>query len=139
MNNDFEIMHIVSISQEEKFIEKKQSVQAGCNRMEKVVEYVIANLDEQISLKKIAGIACMTEQSFCRFFKRKTAKKFFEYVEALRMEHAVELLMKPSGNSISHIAYSCGYNYSSHFCRIFKNYYGQSPYRYRATINKLTA
>ncbi|MBC7508230.1 MAG: helix-turn-helix transcriptional regulator [Ferruginibacter sp.] len=54
---------------------------------------VKANIDEQITLKEIALIACMTEQSFCRFFKKKTGKKFFEYLKGLPMKYAVELLI----------------------------------------------
>jgi transcriptional regulator GlxA family with amidase domain len=134
-------MNIVSVFEKHFIIvksENKKFTTADCERLLNIHEFVKANLDEQISLKQIAGIACMTKQSFCRFFKKKTTKKFFDYVKEVRMEHAAELLMQPSGNSICHIAYCCGYKYSSHFCKTFKNYYGQSPYKYRAN-NKLTA
>ena len=135
-------MLAVSISEENIFIVKneiKQYAVFDYDRLGEVTNYVKANLDEQISLKQIAGIACMTKQSFCRFFKKKTTKKFFDYVKEVRMEHAAALLMQPSGNSICHIAYCCGYKYSSHFCKTFKNHYGQSPYKFRVNNNKLTA
>lgn len=68
MNDDFEIIYIASISLLKISSEEKQSAQTDCERMVKVIGYVKANLDEVISLKQVAAIACMTEQSFCRFF-----------------------------------------------------------------------
>ncbi len=135
-------MHIASILNVNIFVlqnEEKQSSPFDCERLLNVIKYINSNLDEQITLTQIAGIACMTEQSFCRFFKKKTNKKFFEYLHELRMQHALQLLLQTSGNSICEIAYACGYNSSSHFCRIFKIYYGESPYRYRAAVTKLIA
>lgn len=104
------------------------------DRLKAVMNYLEDNLDEQISLKRIAGIACMTEQSFCRYFKKKTGNKFFEYLMRMRMVYAAELLLQQHVDSIYNIAYSCGFKSSSHFCKIFKNHYGESPYRYRANI-----
>ena len=140
--SDFlQIMQPQPISDDMIFTKKIDNKKIVCcdDRLAKAIKYVTNNIDEPISLKHIAGIACMTEQSFCRFFKKKTNKKFFEYLHELRMQHALQLLLQSSGNSICDIAYACGYNTSSHFCRIFKIYYGESPHRHRASINKIIA
>jgi AraC-like DNA-binding protein len=136
-----QIMHMISISEDKSFIvndENNKLDRFDSDRLIDVIKFVKANLDEHIFLKQVAEIACMTEQSFCRFFKNRTKKNFFQYLEDLRMSHASELLIQSTGKSISVIAYACGYNSSSHFCKVFKDHYGQSPYQYRCSINKGT-
>ncbi len=136
-----QIMHLISISEDKSYIDNNENYKFerfDSDRLIDVIKFVKANLDEHISLKHIAGIANMTEQSFCRFFKNRTKKNFFQYLEDIRMEHACELLIQSSDKSISDIAYACGYNSSSNFCKNFKDHYGQSPYQYRCSINKDT-
>lgn len=134
-----QIMHLISISDDKSFIVNNENNKfngLNSDRLIDVIKFVKANLDEHISLKQVAEIACMTEQSFCRFFKNRTKKNFSQYLEDLRIAHACKLLIQSSGKSISDIAYACGYNSSSHFCKVFKDHYGQSPYQYRCSINK---
>ncbi len=134
-----QIMHLISISKDKKFIvnnENNKFDQFDSDRLIDVIKFVKANLDEHISLKQVAEIACMTEQSFCRFFKHRTKINFFQYLKDLRMVHACELLIESFDEPISDIAYACGYTSSSHFCKLFKDHYGQSPYQYRCSINK---
>lgn len=134
-----QIMNLISTSKDNIFIDNNENNKFDrfdSDRMIDVIKFVKANLDEHISLKQVAEIACMTEQSFCRFFKNRTKKNFLQYLVDLRMVHACELLIQSSDKSISDIANACGYNYSSHFCKIFKDHYGQSPYQYRYSINK---
>lgn len=134
-----QIMHLISISDDKSFIVNNENNKfngLNSDRLIDVIKFVKANLEDHISLKQVAQIACMTEQSFCRFFKNRTKKNFSQYLEDLRMAHACKLLIQFSGKSISDIAYSCGYNSSSHFCKVFKDHYGQSPYQYRCSINK---
>ena len=64
-------MHVASISNEIFLIvknENKQYTAVDCQRMVSIIKYISNNLDEQISLKKIAGVACKTKQSFGSFF-----------------------------------------------------------------------
>lgn len=136
-----QIMHLISISEDKSFIvnnENNKVDQFDSDRLIDVIKFVRGNLDKPITLKQIAEIACMTKESFCRFFKNRTKKSFFQYLEDLRMALACELLIQSSDKSISDIAYACGYNSSSHFCKIFKDHYWQSPYQYRYSINKIS-
>ena len=136
-----QILNLISTSEDNSSIDNNENNKFGrfdSDRLIDVIKFVQANLDEHISLKQVAEIACMTEQSFCRFFKNRTKKNFFQYLEDLRMAHACELLIQSSDKSISDIAYACGYNSSSHFCKVFKDHYGRSPYQYKCSINKGT-
>ncbi len=137
-----QIMHLISISEDKSYIVNDENNifdRFDSDRLIDVIKFVKANLDQRISLKQVAEIACMTEQSFCRFFKNRIKMNFSQYLEDLRMAHACELLIQSSSEkSISDIANANGYQSSSHFCKIFKDHYGQSPYQYRCSINRNT-
>ena len=132
------IMNLISVSDEKSFIvnehveyhEDKYS-----DKLISVVSYLKNNLHKQITLKKAADIACMTEQSFCRFFKKRTKKSFSHYLNDIRITYAKELLIQ-SDKSIGDIAYLCGYSSDSHFCRIFKDHVGESPFKYKSFLVK---
>lgn len=135
-----QILHLISISKDISFIvniENGNDYHIDSDRLIEVFKYVKEHISEQISLKDVADIACMTEQSFCRYFKNRTKKNFFQYLKDHRMIHASEILIQSKDKSISQIAFECGYNSSSHFCKIFKDYYGQSPYQYKGKIHKI--
>lgn len=134
-----QIMHLISVSEDKNFIMNNGDCkfdQFDSDRLVDVIKFIRSNFNKHISLSHVAGIACMTKESFCRLFKSRTKKKFSEYLEDFRMAQACEFLIQHSDKSISDIAYDCGYNSSSHFCKIFKDHYGQSPSQFRYSINK---
>lgn len=72
-----QILHLISISQERCFIINKElegKEPQYSDRLIEVIKFIKENLHTQISLKQVAEIACMTEQSFCRFFRNRTKK-----------------------------------------------------------------
>lgn len=128
-----QIMHIISTSQHKSFIVNKEieSPQSQySDRLIDVIKFIKDNLQNQLSLKQIAAIACMTEQSFCRFFRSRTKKSFSQYLSDQRISHACNLLIQ-TDKSVSEISDLCGYRSSSHFCKVFKDQVGQSPYQYK--------
>jgi AraC-like DNA-binding protein len=131
-----QIMHLISISNDKSYIVNDEAPtlsHSQTDRLIEVIKYIKENLHNPISLKQVANIACMKEQSFCRYFKGRTQKSFSQYVEHMRMELARKLLIDFE-RSITDVAYSCGYNSSSHFCKIFKQHNGLSPYQYKSNI-----
>lgn len=132
-----EIMHLISISSEKNLIDMDihLDVVKQSDRLVDVVKFMKKNLQEQITLQQVADIACMTIQSFCRFFKSRTKKTFSEYLLDLRISHACKLLIELD-RPISDVANLCGFISHSHFCRVFKQHIGKSPYQYRSGINK---
>lgn len=133
-----QIMHLISISEDKSFIVNNENNEyeiANSDRLIDVIKFIKDNLHEHISLKQVSEVACMKEQSFCRYFKNRTKKSFSQYLEDVRMEHARKLLIE-TDSSIADIAYACGYNSSSHFCKVFKDHNEQSPYQYKRNIKK---
>jgi len=72
----------------------------------------------------------LSPQSFCRYFKMKTRKTYFEFLVEIRIGHACRLLLD-NELSASEICYACGYNTISHFNHQFKKVMRKSPIQYR--------
>ncbi|MBA4166482.1 MAG: helix-turn-helix transcriptional regulator [Chitinophagaceae bacterium] len=133
-----QIMHLISVSEEKSFIINKEIADNDSqysDRLVKVIKFIKENLHNQISLKQVSAIACMTEQSFCRFFRNRTRKSFSQYLSDQRISHACTLLIQ-SDKSISEISDLCGYKSSSHFCKVFKDQINQSPYQYKRSLQR---
>ena len=100
------------------------------DRLSEVYKYVQNNFSNDISLSDIARIANLTPQSFCRFFKKRSNKHFFEYLNEVRISKACEMLIG-SRAPVSEIAYYCGYNTVSNFNKLFKEATGLTPGQFR--------
>ena len=62
---------------------------------------------------------------------RNTVSQYLnEYVEQLRIQHAMELI-KQTELPVAAIAAACGFNAVNTFYRIFKKYYSAAPSAYR--------
>jgi len=103
-------------------------------RVEKVMEYINHNFDKPVSLSEVAKIANMTEVSFSRFFKNRTGASFIDSLIEIRLGHASRKLIDTS-ESISEVAYNCGFNNISNFNRIFKKKKGCTPTEFRDNLS----
>ncbi len=133
-----QIMHLIAMSEDKLFIINKEiedNDSQYSDRLIKVIKYIKENLHNQISLRQVSEIACMTEQSFCRFFRNRTKKSFSQYLLDQRISYACTLLIQ-SDKSISEISDLCGYKSSSHFCKVFKDQIKQSPYQYKRSLQR---
>jgi len=95
-----------------------------------IAKHIQENYMGELTLDKLARLACMNRFSFCRAFKERFSQSFISYVNSIRLKNAGELL-KDSRTSITEIAFSVGYRNSGHFNRVFKAVYKMSPREYR--------
>ncbi len=131
-----QVMNIISMSAEKRLImdhDAAEDSDPDPDRLIQVHRFMENNLQSQITLDEVAEIACMTKPSFCRFFKSRTHKKFSQYLEEIRINRACKLLIE-TAHPISDVAHLCGYNSDSHFCKVFKEHMGKSPFRFRNDV-----
>jgi AraC-like DNA-binding protein len=84
------------------------------------------------SLEVIASKSAMAPNYFHRVFKKKFGLTPFTYMQRLRMEVAIRMLMTTS-KSVKEIAFATGYDNEFYFYRQFKKYCGYSPGEMRKT------
>lgn len=113
------------------FVYPKRYTDNEGKRMRDVMDFTMNNFEKNIDLFEIAGKANMTPNAFCRYFKQRTNKTYFTFLNELRIENACKLLNSGNTLSISEIAYQCGFNNLSNFNRKFKEIKTISPSKYR--------
>ena len=99
------------------------------NRLETVFQFVNENYKQQMSIKELAGQIGLTQNSFCRFFKKMTQKTFVHFVNEFRIGKAVEIL-NANRMPIAEVMYLCGFNDPSYFTKQFKKHQGKTPSEY---------
>lgn len=103
-------------------------------RLENVFNFILTNYANVITLDDIADVANLTPHAFCRFLRTHTRKTFSQLLNEVRVEHACRLL-KDSTQSVSQIAFACGYANLSNFNRQFKQVTGMAPRDYLKKAN----
>ncbi len=95
-----------------------------------VIGFIRENYASPIGLSDAAEFAKLSENHLSTLFREEAGINFLQYLNAYRINKAVEL-MKKEGLNISEIAISCGFPTPGYFAKIFKRFLGQSPTQYR--------
>lgn len=98
-------------------------------RLEETFEYVNNNYGKSISVQEISSQLGLTSNSFCRFFKKMTRRRFIDFVNEYRIERAVELFNE-NNTVIAEVMFNSGFNDPSYFAKQFKKYQGITPSNY---------
>lgn len=105
-------------------------------RMREIMQYIMANIDREISLNELANQMFVSPSTLSRIFKKDTGVYFADYVMELRVKNAAELL-KHSHQNITHIAMASGFTSSASFNRAFKKVLGIRPSEYRDSYKQI--
>lgn len=112
------------------FIYDKKYTDNEGRRMRDIMDYTLSNFTNKIELHDIADVANMTSNAFCRYFKQRTNKTYFTFLNELRVEKACKLLLNKD-YSIIEVSEKSGFKNISNFNRKFKELKNKTPSAYR--------
>jgi YesN/AraC family two-component response regulator len=92
--------------------------------------FIWENYTRKISLKEVAGASGLSAPYFSTVFRDEMGENFSNYLNRIRVEKAAEML-KETELPFSGISAACGFEDHAWFSKIFKNYTGFSPRKYR--------
>ncbi|GHV73116.1 hypothetical protein AGMMS49940_04180 [Spirochaetia bacterium] len=92
--------------------------------------FIRENYTRKVSLQEIAAAAGLSAPYFSTIFKEEMGENLSGYLNRLRVDKAAGMLTE-TGLTLSEIASFCGFEDQSWFSKIFKNYTGMSPGKYR--------
>lgn len=104
-------------------------------KINRVFEYTTQNFREQITLSDVASLVNLTEAGFCRYFKARTRKSYFQYLTEVRIANACKLLQEDD-RDVAQACYSSGFNNPSHFHKQFKKIVSITPKEYRKKLQE---
>ncbi|MFT6658522.1 helix-turn-helix domain-containing protein [Maritalea sp.] len=115
-------LSVVSITQPQG---NSKQVQIG-----KVVDYIVKNFADELSVESAAAIAGMSPTAFSRNFQAVTGNKFVEFVNRVRIGQACSMLYATE-NQITSICYESGFQNLANFNRHFLKMKKMTPSAYR--------
>lgn len=104
-------------------------------KINRVFEYTMLNFREQITLSDVASLVNLTEAGFCRYFKARTRKSYFQYLTEVRIANACKLLQE-NDRDVAQACYSSGFNNPSHFHKQFKKIVNITPKEYKKKLQE---
>ena len=98
--------------------------------IDQVKTYIQENFMEDISIAKLAEVACVSPNYFSHMFKNETGQNYKDYLTQVRMEHAVDMVLN-TDYPLYRISEAVGYKNTRTFVDAFKAIYGESPTKYK--------
>jgi AraC family transcriptional regulator len=102
-------------------------------RLNRVLEYIEANLHQDVALTALAETAGMSPHYFSEMFRQSTDFSPHQYVLRRRIERARKLL-HDARVSVFEAGVRSGFSEPSHFTKMFRRIVGVTPTRYRAAL-----
>jgi AraC family transcriptional regulator len=109
---------------------KPQRLHLTWRALQRVIEFVDAQIGNALPLELLAGIAHLSEFHFVRAFKAQVGVTPHQYVMAQRVERA-KALLKRQHSGLADVAYACGFSSHQHLSTVFKAFEGRTPAEFR--------
>lgn len=131
------ILHLLSLSTDRKLLCSQPfntSDFANSDRIRIVCQYIAQHYHQKIKVQQVAQLLNTTETTLSRLMKQRTGRSFIDFLNDYRIGFASRWLTE-TNQSISEIAYRCGFYNISNFNRIFKKSKGCTPGEYRENFS----
>lgn len=113
-----------------KFNERIRSEYIG--RINKVIDFIENNLNEDLNLDQLSQIACFSPYHFHRIFSVFVGETLNSYITRKKIEKIAYAIINGSEMSMTELAFRFGFNTDTSFSRSFKKFYCISPTEFKA-------
>jgi transcriptional regulator GlxA family with amidase domain len=113
-------------------------VEVRSDRVQAVLQYARRNLSGNLSVERLAAVACLSPRQFSRLFRLETGVSPAKAVMNLRLE-AARFLLEQGRLPIETIAFDTGFGDRERMRRSFLRVYSQSPQSIRKVADPLAA
>lgn len=123
-DRDKNILH--SLPYKEEFRKREQ------DRLKALYAFIDLNYARRISVKEASQLCHLSEEAFCRFFKKMTKLTFTEFLNHYRISQSKRLLT--IGESVTDTAFSSGYESIYYYSKVFKRITGMTPTQFVGSL-----
>jgi len=107
---------------------ERPDLRAAPRQVRLVEEYIEQHWDQALDIEKMAELTGCSVRSIYRAFRRSRGYSPKEFANRLRLIKARQLLQDPAaGQSVTEVAFACGFSELSHFSREFSKTFGETP------------
>ena len=101
---------------------------------EVAMNYLYTHFRERLTVEEIAEVCGYTPNYFSRLFHSLTGRSYTDFLNALRVNHAI-MLLRSTKQSVTEIAFGCGFSSLSNFYRAFREQTGRIPTEIRHGVS----
>ncbi len=98
--------------------------------LEKILRYIDENYHSQITLDKLCKVGNFSKSGMHRIFIKHLGISPYTYIVEYRLNQSIKMLENTDMN-VSEISLAVGYDSTSQFIKLFRNYIGKTPLKYR--------
>lgn len=102
-------------------------------RIERIIQYIEEKMHEKINLEEIAKDNHMSAPALTQLFKHHTGMTPLSFIKTRKMQRASFYLQE---HSVTQVAMMVGFESLSHFIRVFRETYGETPKQYQLLRQK---
>jgi AraC family transcriptional regulator len=102
-------------------------------RLARVLDFIEANLEGDLTVTRLASVACLSQFHFARAFKAAVGQPPHRHVSTRRLQRAKELLCD-ADRGLADIALALRFSGQANFTRAFRQATGQTPAQYRRRL-----
>ncbi len=100
------------------------------NPFNELIDWIMQNLSEDLSIERLAGRANMSPRNFTRLFKKELEETPAKFIERLRLRHA-RILLENRTSALKEVAEQCGFKSEEQMRRSFQRELCVTPQEYR--------
>lgn len=102
------------------------------SRINRVIDHIEKNLDQNLSLENLASVANFSRFHFHRIFRAMVGETLNHFIQRVRLEKAASQLSFNPKKSVTEIALDCGFSGSAAFARAFRGHFQMTAGEWRA-------
>lgn len=111
-------------------VNSKNEYKGKRDLLAQAVDYIEKNINDQITIQKLASKTYLSPSYFRKIFKEVTGRSPIDYINEIRISRARDLLLKED-LSVAEVAEFVGISDHNYFSKLFKMETGCSPSDYR--------
>lgn len=106
---------------------------SGMLIIQRATSFAEAQFHRSLTMEELAEAACTSVRTLQRLFRRELDCTPLEYLHHLRIRRA-QFLLRAHPDSVSEVAYRCGFSDANYFSRVFRTTVGVSPVEFRSSL-----
>lgn len=108
----------------------KQSEICTDKTLQKAIEYITVNWNDNFSVAKVAKECCISESKLYHIFKEHLGQTPITFLNSIKINHAIQYL-ENEDYSVSEICRRVNFNSENHFRQVFQSITGTTPLKYK--------
>ncbi len=90
-------------------------------------DYIEANWDKPLAFETLAAITNVSARTLFYYFRKLHGKTPMQYLKAVRLRHARQMLQQSPQMKVTEVAFACGFGNLGHFARDYQEAWGERP------------